>query len=134
MRCPTLLGLNCIGQIVSAASIYLRLRRTGRITLFFTNGNYDTVDFELTSIQNNLLSCLPDFQFNGNGPLVAESTAELKIVNRDVIIDRLDPKYISNQNQPTCRIEIKTDSHLQLKCPSVAHLRSGFQCFLEPKL
>lgn len=72
------------------------------------------------SIQNNLLGCLPDFQFNGNGALIAESTAELKIVNRDVIIDRLDPKYVSNPNQPISRSEAKTSGHLQLECPSVA--------------
>lgn len=44
------------------------------------------------SIQNNLLSCLSDFNLDGDSSLVAESTTELKIVNRDVIIDRLDPR------------------------------------------
>lgn len=92
------------------------------------------MDLELISIQNNLLGRLPDFQFNGNGPLIAESTAELKIVNRDVIIDRLDPKCISNPNQPISRTEVKTSGHLQLDCPSVTRFEERVSMSLEQRL
>lgn len=113
--------------------MYLQLRRIGRVTLFFTNRNYCTVDFELMSIQDNLLSRLPDFQFNGNSPLVAESTAKLEIVNRDVIIDRLDPTYVSNENQPTCKYQAMIGSHLQLECPSIAHFGERYSMFFGAK-
>lgn len=70
---------------------------TGQVTLFLADRKYCTMYLELMSVQNNLLSCLADFQFDGDGPLVAESITELEIVNRDVIMDRLDPELILNQ-------------------------------------
>ena len=98
MRCWKLLGLDCIGTIHCQHYRHTHnWQTTGQVTLFLADSKYCTVYLELMSVQNNLLSCLADFQFDGDGPLIAERTTELEIVNRDVIVDRLDPELIFNQ-------------------------------------
>ena len=47
------------------------------------------------SIDDNVLGCFPDREINLHSPLVAERSSELKIIQRDVVIDRLDTMKLS---------------------------------------